>query len=293
MTAFYDESGVFSPQNGYVAIGMVVIPSRHIRECNVTWWEMIGGHFPSVQIVTSLPMLGIEAKVSDLQDMVNRLRRSVALKNSQKNMFKNGLNSQGKIQALIQSIYHFIASPNVPVRYLATCANKGEYWNKFYQEKFDRWQYLTQANNGTESKKTIGKEMSSSLLRNMYHFLLQRLQLLSTDNNFEFSDSFVVGDETSSAKILLAKQSAVQAGLDKHGDLPSIVNKSWFGSSLHEPCLQIADSVAYTVLNWAEKRDATTLKTLLPNFRGYPKVDKIIGKGIVCCPDRDCFPSLC
>lgn len=296
VTAFYDESGVFGPQTQgrHVAIGMVVIHSRHIKECNVNWWEMIGGHFPSVQPATLLPLLGIEAKLSELQDMENKLMRNGVLKNSQKCMVDNGLNSGEKIRSLIQNIYRFLEKPIVPVKYLAVCADKDEYWHKFYQEKYNRWKYLSKANGGAGDKKAIGKEMMSSLMRNMYHFLTQRLHLLSADDDkFEFSDSFIVGDQTSSFKILLEKQSAVQAGFDKYGNLPSIVNKSWFGDSRYEPCLQIADSVAYAVLNWAEKRDSALLKTLLPHFRGYPEVDKIIGKGIVCCPDTDCFPSLC
>ena len=92
-------------------------------------------------------------------------------------------------------------------------------------------------------------------------------------------------------KLILETQAGIQAGLGKFSDLPAIVNKSWFGSSLHDPCLQIADWVAYAVRIWAE-RCSPKIKLLMPHFRGYPDLDNIIGKGIVLCPKKECFPKL-
>jgi hypothetical protein len=129
-------------------------------------------------------------------------------------------------------------------------------------------------------------------MKDMYEYLLQRLQYLSKDADFEFSDSFIVGDQTTQSNTILKKQAYVQAGLGKFSDLPVIVNKSWFGSSVHDPCLQIADWVAYTVRNWAENNRTSQMEQIMPNFRGYPDIDKVLGKGIVCCPDKDCFPKL-
>lgn len=291
VTAFYDESGVFTPgQDPCVSIGMVVVASHSIRELSVTWWEMVGQHFPSIPIPATLPLLGIEAKVSDLRDMAERLRKHNHLKTSQSNMFKHGLDSLDKIDSLIKGIYNFVSNPVVHIKYLAACGQKEEYWQSYFKDKIYKWKYLIQTKDTSGSSKTIGKELSQSLLRIMYEWLLQRLQFLSSDPGYEFTDSFVVGDETSNYKTLLTKQSVVQAGFGKHSDIPTVVNKSWFGSSLHEPCLQIADSIAYAVKYWAEGRGIHYLKNILPNFRGYP--DRVKSQGSACCPNKECFPSI-
>jgi hypothetical protein len=287
VAAFYDDSGVFSPgQSNFVSIGMVVIPLRYIRENNDAWWEMLINHFPSIKISTSLEQLGIEVKSSDLQYMLKHISNKASInKPSQTIMIAYGMDTEDKLKKIIESIYDYISNPIVPMKYLAVCANKSEVWQKFYPEKINKWEL-------DQNRKQLGNELSIFLLKRMYEYLLQRLQYLSKDTDFEFSDSFIIGDEISNSKTILNIQSDVQAGLGKFSDLPAVVNRSWFGSSLHDPCLQIADWVTFAVRTWAEKDINSPLRMFLPKFRGYPDFDNILGKGIVCCPDKKSFPDL-
>jgi hypothetical protein len=87
-------------------------------------------------------------------------------------------------------------------------------------------------------------------------------------------------------------QADAQAGLCQFTDLPKVVNNIWFGASSHNPCIQMADWIAYSVRTWAEKRQGANmhLRNLMPYFRGFP--DKVLGWGIVPIPDVDCFPKL-
>lgn len=83
MAGFFDDSGVFTPEDGskFACFGMVVVPSEHIRKCGNAWWEMLEGHF---QCSSSLQTIGIEAKSSELCDMLLKLKkRKSKLQNAQ------------------------------------------------------------------------------------------------------------------------------------------------------------------------------------------------------------------
>ncbi len=57
--------------------------------------------------------------------------------------------------------------------------------------------------------------------------------------------------------------------------------------------MQIADWVAFAIRTWAEAKESSSrIKQLLPNFRGYPDPDKLLGRGIVLCPNKECVPNL-
>lgn len=116
---------------------------------------------------------------------------------------------------------------------------------------------------------------------------------MSRDEDYKYSDAFIIGDESAASTVMLRTQAEIQAGLGKHfSQLQTIVNREWFGSSLHEPCLQMADWLAFLVRVWAEGSGtySNDIKRVLPSFRGYP--DKVLGSGIILCPDRSCFPNL-
>jgi len=296
VTAFYDDSGGFDPgaSNRFACFGMNVIPARYIHECGDAWWENLAGHFQ----YSNLQTIGIEARSSELYDMLNRIESGTPLKEKQQIMFDNGLNTSDKVNKLIKEILGFLAKPPVPIKYFAVVANKEEVWQEFRTTQINQWEIIAESGRkGREQKDKLDKlrnELSSFLVKHTYEFLLQRLQYLRADKDFEFSDAFVVGDESSSTKIMLETQAGIQAGLGKFSDLPNIVNRSWFGSSLHDPCLQMADWVAFVVRTWAEGDAVSSrrIKLLLPYFRGYPDPDKLIGRGIVLCPNKECFPSL-
>ena len=291
MTAFYDDSGQFSPGGGnFACFGMWVVPAPYIRECNDAWWEMLNMHF---KFLGSLQIHGIEAKSSDLNDMLKKLKRkSTKLNKIQRRMYDHNLNTETKVSNLIKSIIDFVAKPPVSVKYLAVVFNKSETWQEFYVEKYNRWKILGQSKQ-TDRKilEKLRAELESSLVKSAYEYLLQRLQHLSKDPDFDFSDAFVVGDQSSCVRVMLETQAEIQAGLGKFSDLPTILNRSWWGSSLHDACLQMADWIAFAVRRWAEG-DSSLLKQLLPNFRGYPDPNKLVGRGIVLCPNKECFPKL-
>ena len=293
MAAFYDDSGGFNPDRGkFACFGMCVVSARYIRECGDAWWEMLGNHF---QFSGTLEMNNIEAKSSELHDMLRCLENKRSLNKVQQKMFDNGLNTATKVGNLIEAIFTFLSKPPVQAKYLAVVANKEETWLQFRQTQFSQWKILAQLKNKQKSSlKTINEELTSFLISRSYEYLLQRLEYLSKDPDFDFSDALVVGDQSSSIKTMLETQAGVQAGLGKFSDLPSIVNKSWFGSSLHDPCLQMSDWIAFTVRTWAERRRLSRqrLERLLPNFRGYPDPDWLIGRGIVLLPNKESFPNL-
>lgn len=210
-------------------------------------------------------------------------------------MFEYGLNTEEKANELIESIFNFLSEPPVAIKYLATVANKHEVWGKFCHNSFSKWSILTQLHrrNSKMTIRNLRDELSSFLVKYTYEFLLQRLDYLSRDEDFDFSDAFIIGDETSDTSVMLKTQAEIQAGLGAHFSLlPTIVNRPWFGSSLHDPCLQMADWIAFAVRTWAEESMAYShrIKQLLPRFRGYP--EKILGSGIVLCPNKECFPNL-
>jgi hypothetical protein len=291
VTAFYDDSGGFAPGGGnFACLGMVVVPASRIRECGEAWWEMLGGHF---QFAGSLQTNGIEAKSSELYSMAKLLDGKRQLNLTQQNMFDHGLDTASKVNNLIEAIWDFIAKPQIMVRYLAVVANKERAWEEFRNAQFGSWKILNELpRNQQEGIKPLRKELASFLVRHAHVFLLQRLEYLSKDQDFGFTDAFVVGDESSDTKDMLQAQAAVQAGLGKFTELPSLVNRSWFGNSLYDPCLQIADWVAFAVRTWAELKPmcSSRINQLLPHFRGYP--NEVLGRGIVLCPNAEGFPNL-
>ena len=125
-----------------------------------------------------------------------------------------------------------------------------------------------------------------------FDWLLQRLDYLGKDVDYKFSHAIVIGDETALQRTLYRSQGDTQAGLKGYTDLPRVVNNVCFGSSLYNPCLQIADWVALAVRGWAESRPTGSqrLGQLLRSFRGYP--DNVLGRGIVPIPDRSICPPI-
>lgn len=296
MAAFYDDSGAFNPEGRKFACwGMVVVPTQYIRECNDAWWKMLDGHF---QCGSTIQTHGIEAKSTELESMLTKLKANRnSLNDHQEKMYEYGLNTTERVSKLIKEIWEFLGTPPTAAKYLAVIADKGEVWQSFRPEQFNQWRILKQQGREErergykERMKKLASELESFLIRHTYEYLLQRLHYSHSDSDFQFNDCFVVGDESSSSKLILETQAGIQAGLGKFSELETIVNKSWFGSSLHDPCLQIADWIAYAVRIWAE-RSSPRIKLLLPHFRGYPVLDNIIGRGIVLCPKKECFPNL-
>lgn len=293
MAAFYDDSGGFHPnKDKFACFGMVVTPTAYIRKCCDAWWEMLEMHF---QCPISLQTTGIEAKSSELFDMLLKLNRGSKLQNAQHKMFEYGLNTPRGVDELIEAVFNFLAKPPIPMKYLAVVVKKEEAWLKFCADQFSSWEILTQAEEKQKvAIRNLHKELESFLIKHTYKYLLQRLQYLSDDAQepFEFSDAFIIGDQSSVTKTMLEIQTNTQAGLEKFSELPTIINKSWFGFSLYDPCLQMADWIAFAIRVWAEESTAYAyrIKQLLPNFRGYP--DDILGRGIVLCPSGEYFPTL-
>lgn len=293
MAAFYDDSGGFNPEDRvkFACFGMCVIPTRYIRECGDAWWGILEKHF---QFSGSLQINGIEAKSSELHNMLRSLGKKSSLNEVQQKLFDHGLNTTTKVNNLIEAIWGFLARPPTQIKYLAVIAHKKTCWLGFRTTQFNQWDILRQSSSRRKANlKVLRGELEAFLVKHTYEYLLQRLQYLGEDPDFDFSDAFVIGDQTSRTKVMLETQAGIQSGLGKFSDLPAIVNRTWFGSSLYDAHLQIADWIAFAVRTWAEaKEHSSRIIQLLPNFRGYPDPDKLIGRGIVLCPRKEYFPSL-
>jgi len=143
-----------------------------------------------------------------------------------------------------------------------------------------------------QGAKGIGMELSLFIGEKAFEWLLQRLNYLGNPGEKNYSDAFLIGDENAVTTSMYKSQALAQAGFSNYTSLPKIANNVWFDSSAHNPCLQLADWVAFAVRTWAEKSGDTNmrLQELLPNFRGYP--NNVMGRGIVPIPSEDAFPKL-
>ena len=70
------------------------------------------------------------------------LRQGTGLRESQKALFEHGLDTVGRTNRLIEDIWNFLADPPVPIKYLATCADKDCAWRKFSTDQFAKWQSM-------------------------------------------------------------------------------------------------------------------------------------------------------
>jgi len=291
VAAFFDDSGELDPGSGHniFCLGMVVMPVDKIRKVSEEWLNMIAGHLRLTANV--LAVNGIEAKASDLHALRKKLGNLQSLGDVHKPFCDWGLNTPRKVDALIADIWEFLAQPTTPLIYLASVANKSKTLEKFQESEYQRFQEI-QAAEQKSGLRNLRRELGLYVGERAFGWLLQRLNYMGNIGERAFADAFIIGDENAVAVAMYKSQALAQAGADKYTDLPKIVNNVWFGSSAHNPCLQIADWVAYAVRNWAEKRQAANmrLKGMLHNFRGYP--DNVFGWGIVAIPDQAAFPKL-
>ena len=289
--AFFDDSGDLHPGSGqnFCSFGMVVVSIANMKEINDKWLDMVASHLQVSKDVIAIN--GIEAKSSDLYELRRRLDKGKPLTSTQSAIYKWGLKTSGKVDALIEDIWDFLANPPKDMRYIASVANKSATWGKFKMQEYQRFQQIYKT-----YPKRIPKELGRSLVHfigeKSFEWLLQRLNFLGNPSEMNFTGVLLIGDESSISTLMYNSQASAQAGLSKFTTLPKIMNNVWFGSSLHNPCLQIADWVAYAVRTWAEKRQASNmrLKSILPSFRGYPNT--ILGRGIVTIPNQHSFPKL-
>jgi hypothetical protein len=184
---------------------------------------------------------------------------------------------------LIESIWQFLASQN-KVAYLGSIANKSATWLEFQADDYN--DFIGQTN----KDRNLRRKLRFFLCDRLFDWLLQRLEFLGNQSEWNYSDAFIIGDSAVN-NFMYKSQADIQAGICQFTNLPSIVNNVWFGTSLHNPCLQIADWISFSIRTWAEKRQSANLhlKMLLPHFRGFPHV---LGWGIVPIPRAESFPRL-
>lgn len=289
VAAFFDDSGDLDAGNNrnYFCLGMVVLPVDDIRQISEGWLRMIAGHLRLGANV--LAVNGIEAKSSDIYDLRKRLDGNQPLKALQKSLYTWGLNTTNRVDELINNIWEFLATPPVSVTYLASLANKEKTWRQFKESRYEEFREMHRMRQGT---KGIRMELSLFIGEKAFEWLLQRLNYLGNAGERNYPNVFLIGDENAVTTSMYKSQALAQAGFSNYTSLPKIANNVWFGSSAHNPCLQLADWVAFAVRTWAEKRrdTSTRLRELLPNFRGYP--NNVMGWGIVPIPSEDAFPKL-
>ena len=140
-------------------------------------------------------------------------------------------------------------------------------------------------------EKPLRAELSILILARAFEHLLQGIDDLGGDLDFEYNDAMVIGDQSAVSQIMHESQAGIQAGRGYFNDAPRLVNNVWFGSSRFSPQLQMADWIAYAVRTWAEGRREgfDRLGQVLGRFRGHP--DRVSGSGIALVPDGDRFPE--
>lgn len=291
VAAFFDDSGELDPGSGrnIVSLGMLVISVKNIRELSSHWFDMISHHLRIK--ACNLSVCGIEAKSSELYELKRRLEKGQSPKGLQVPLYNWGLNTPERVEALIDSIWEFLSKPCVPTIYLASVANKSATFQKYQASNYQTFLELKSITN----KKAIGnlrRELILYLGERLFEWLLQRLNYLGNPSEWDFPDAFIVGDESAVTTSMYKSQAIAQAGFSNFTRLPKIANNVWFGSSTNNPCLQIADWIAYAIRTWGEMRQGANmrLKEILPYFRGYP--DKIFGRGIIPIPSARELPKL-
>ena len=292
VTAFFDDSGGPDPNSSRsFCFGAVVLPASLVRESSDAWTQLVGRHFDVDG--DQLGYYGCEVKSSDLYDLRRKLRQGPGLRESQKALFAHGLNSLRRADALIEDIWEFLARPSVPLKYIAACVKKDSAWTKFRREQFARWQSMQTVPRAERvGEKPLRAELSNFILSHAFEYLLQRIDYLGGDDDFQYHDALVIGDQSAVTRLMHESQAGIQAGRGYFTDLPRLVNNVWFGSSRFSPQLQMADWIAYAVRTWAEgKREGfDRLRQVQHLFRGYPS--RVDGYGVVLAPDSEGFPEL-
>ena len=101
------------------------------------------------------------------------------MRESQKALFEHGLDTVGRANRLIEDIWNFLADPPVPIRYLATCADKDSAWRKFSTDQFAKWQSMQDLPKPERvGQKPLRAELSNLILERAFEYLLQRIDYL-------------------------------------------------------------------------------------------------------------------
>ena len=154
---------------------------------------------------------------------------------------------------LIEDIWNFLADPPVPIKYLATCADKDSAWRKFSTDQFAKWQSMQDLPRAERvGQKPLRAELSNLILERAFEHLLRRIDHLGGDLDFEYHDAMLIGDQSAVTRLMYESQAGIQARHGYFADMPRLVNNVWFGSSRFSPQLQMADWIAYAVRTWAE-----------------------------------------
>ena len=292
VAAFFDDSGAPDPDSSpSFCFGAVVLPTSLVRKCSDAWTSIVERHV-DVQS-DQLSYYNCEIKSSDLHDMRGKLRRGAELHKSQSALFAHGLNSAGRVDALIEDIWNFLANPSVPAKYIAVCVDKTSVWRSSHEAQYAKWQSIQAGPKGErKGEKALRADLSNSVLSPAFDYLLQRINYLGGDVGFKYKDALVIGDQSAVDSLMHQSQARVQAGHGYFTDLPRLVNNVWFGSSRYNAPIQMADWIAYAVRIWSERRSEgfARLVQVLPRFRGYP--GRIGGQGIVVVPKENGFPML-
>jgi len=280
VVAFFDDSGDLQPGGTKIfSLGLVVLRLSELKRCSQAWLSVVSEHLCTQP--EWLAIRGLEAKSSALHDLRDRLAKGQPPQSKlQKRLVEEGLDTVSELDSLIDALWDFLADPGIEIKYLASLAVKNEVWEQFRSLEFQLWRLR----NGKDTNLT--SELARFLGEKTFEWLLQRVEYLGDDPDFAFSEALVVGDETSTAKMMYRSQAEAQAGFRQFTDLPKLLNNVWFGSSLHNPCLQMADWIAFACRRWAQGDNigAVRLKQIMKYFRGYPF--EILGRGIVVNPSR-------
>jgi hypothetical protein len=219
-----------------------------------------------------------EIKASEVHDMLRKMTRGESLNDYQKGLQKRGLKTVTEVQALIDETWQFLANPPVEMFYIASMTNKRDAWTRFKSSTYRRYTRLQDVGATKKQTALLSKNLQRWVLEKTFTWLLERLDLAGADAVSKFSDAFLIGDATSRMANMYEWQAWAKL-IAQFTDFGRILNNVWYGSSVHNPMLQIADWVAYCSNQFASDRPVgmERMPQLAPRYRGYP--DNLIGRG--------------
>ncbi|MTI80067.1 MAG: DUF3800 domain-containing protein [Firmicutes bacterium] len=288
--AFFDDSGSPDPSDRteFFTFGMVVIPFELIQKISDSWWDIIRSHM-GIPRNGLPPILNLEAKSADLYNLYDKLRNNANLRIEEQRLVDDYWLDENKVSSFIRSIWDYLSTMDNDVTYLGAAVNKHEFWKKFKPDEYDYYNFLVQNNASKRDKKSIRMRLQEALVSKAFEYLLQRTQYLMEDNEGE---CIVIGDETCHSNNFYSSQAFLQAGFGNYTNAENIINNVVFGSSLHNPGLQISDWIAYAIRNWATDKNShiiSRFNEIKHNFRNGK--NNPFGRGIVLIPSKSNFPQ--
>ncbi|MDA8065175.1 MAG: DUF3800 domain-containing protein [Thermaerobacter sp.] len=281
--AFFDDSGSARPETaeGFFCLGMVVVPAGEVPTMSDGWRELIGRHAR----VSPREARTMELTSSDTYELWSRKYRGKPIDDNKPSARFSHLNEMELSR--LKGVWDYISGLQDAIL-LGIAVHKKANWVRFRNKEWNDWNATGRGRETRKEKKDLASSLEWQIWENAFHYLLQWLQYFLDDQD---GHGILIGDECTTYRHLYKFHESIAAGDDTYTNAENIINNVVFGSSYHNPGIQIADWVAYAINGWARGIEAVGqhLTEILPKFRDYPNVK---GRGLVLNPDNYDWPAL-